>query len=175
MYHRCCVSAWCLAHVDRDVRFEAASRQRTSRNESSAGHAQPQCFNHIKLQRQLEVSAKLIMRPVWKYKAEARRQQQQRNNHDNSSLNAVLVAAREGKLGVCFSGAAFGASYQLGAAQILQELGLLGADTPVAGLLLYSAAGSYGQSAACCDRERHAAHIQSVQRTAIQGLSQTRP
>jgi hypothetical protein len=74
------------------------------------------------------------MRSVWKYKAEARAEQHQSSDGGSSTpLHAVLAAAHAGKLGVCFSGAAFGAAYQLGAAQILQELGLLGPDTPVAG------------------------------------------
>jgi hypothetical protein len=74
------------------------------------------------------------MRPVWKYSAEARRQQQQRRD-GHSARDAVLTAAHQGKLCVCFSGASFGAAYQLGAAQILQELGLLDAHTPIAGAI----------------------------------------
>lgn len=72
------------------------------------------------------------MRRVWEYSSEAHRQQQQRQD-GHSSRDAVLTAAQHGKLGVCFSGASLGAAYQLGAAQILQELGLLDADTPIAG------------------------------------------
>lgn len=74
------------------------------------------------------------MRVVWKYKAEARAEQQQSGDGGGSTVShAALAAVQAGKLGVCFSGTAFGAAYQLGAAQILQELSLLDPDTPVAG------------------------------------------
>jgi hypothetical protein len=90
------------------------------------------------------------MRSVWKYSREARaekRQQQlqeQQRHHphaasssaasaDSSTLQAVMSAASDDKLGVCFSGAGFGGAYQLGAALVLEQLGLLSSSTPVAG------------------------------------------
>jgi predicted acylesterase/phospholipase RssA len=68
------------------------------------------------------------MHPVWKFKAEAQAAEQ------GSTLQAVVAAAQAGKLGLCFSGAGFGAAYQLGAAQVLEALGILGPHTPVAGV-----------------------------------------
>jgi hypothetical protein len=81
------------------------------------------------------------MRSVWKYKAEAKAAQQQHSSRDRSSsgrdtLHAVLAAAQHGRLGISFSGAGFGSAYQLGAALILQQLGLIGSDTPVSGAAL---------------------------------------
>jgi hypothetical protein len=78
------------------------------------------------------------MRSVWKYKAEAKAAQQQRSSIARSSsskdtLHAVLAAAQHGRLGNSFSGASFGSAYQLGAAMILQQLGLIGSDTPISG------------------------------------------
>jgi hypothetical protein len=45
----------------------------------------------------------------------------------------ALAALARGRLGVCFSGAGFGAAYQLGAAQVLQQLGVLSTGTPLSG------------------------------------------
>lgn len=91
------------------------------------------------------------MRSVWKYgreaKAEKQQQQQQQEQHrhaphaastsaatgDGSIVQAVMAAALADKLGVCFSSAGFGAAYQLGAAHLLEQLGLLSCSTPVAG------------------------------------------
>lgn len=81
------------------------------------------------------------MRSVWKYKAEAKAAQQQQQQHSSGgrsssskdTLHAVLAAAQQGRLGISFSGASFGSAYQLGAAQILQQLGLIGSDTPISG------------------------------------------
>lgn len=76
------------------------------------------------------------MRSVWKYKAEAAAEHKQASSSSiPPSLHPALQAAVEGRLGVTFSGAGFGAAYQLGAAQVLQQLGLLGSHTPVAGEL----------------------------------------
>jgi hypothetical protein len=51
------------------------------------------------------------MRSVWKYEAEARAEQQVSDGGSSTPLHAVLAAAQAGKLGVCFSGAAFGAAF----------------------------------------------------------------
>lgn len=97
-----------------------------------------------------KVSQIHTMRSVWKYKREAhaeQRQHQLAEQHQgrshaavsgsvangSSTLDEVMTAALTDKLGVCFSGAGFGAAYQLGAAHILQQLGLLSSSTPVAG------------------------------------------
>lgn len=45
----------------------------------------------------------------------------------------VLSALQAGRLGISFSGAGFGAAYQLGAAYMLQELGVLQKHTSVTG------------------------------------------
>ncbi len=76
-----------------------------------------------------------MMRATWSYKAEAEAEHNGSHgrNSNQDTLHAVLAAAQAGKLGVSFSGAGFGAAYQLGAAQILQSLGLLGPHTPVSG------------------------------------------
>lgn len=69
---------------------------------------------------------------------------QQRKNDDTAAqartqkrqpdaVHPALVALRAGRLGVTFSGAGFGAAYQLGAAEMLTNLGVLCAQTPVAG------------------------------------------
>lgn len=66
-------------------------------------------------------------RPVCKYQAEAAA------SDKRCSLTHLLTASRHNRLGICFSGAGFGAAYQLGAAHVLQTLGILSADTPVSG------------------------------------------
>lgn len=90
------------------------------------------------------------MRSVWKYNKEAqaeKRQQQLQEQHrarphaasssaataGGSTLQTVMSTALSDKLGVCFSGAGFGGAYQLGAAHVLQQLGILSPSTPVAG------------------------------------------
>jgi hypothetical protein len=55
------------------------------------------------------------------------------DNAPDAVLPRVVQALQSGRLGVSFSGAAFGASYQLGAAHMLQSLGLLTQHTPVGG------------------------------------------
>lgn len=59
------------------------------------------------------------------------------DNAPAAVLPQVQQALRCGRLGVSFSGAAFGASYQLGAAHMLQSLGLLNESTPVGGENVY--------------------------------------
>jgi len=76
------------------------------------------------------------MRSVWRYKAEAAAEHKASSSSNSCSVHSALKAAVEGRLGVTLSGAGFGAAYQLGAAQVLQELGLLGPHTPVAGELV---------------------------------------
>jgi hypothetical protein len=90
------------------------------------------------------------MRSVWKYNKEAKAEKRQEQLHEQhrdsthaastnaargggSIVQAVMAAALADKLGVCFSGAGFGATYQLGAAHVLEQLGLLSYSTPVAG------------------------------------------
>lgn len=54
-------------------------------------------------------------------------------NAPGAVLPQVVQALKTGRLGVSFSGAGFGASYQLGAAHMLQSLGLLNEHIPVGG------------------------------------------
>lgn len=63
-----------------------------------------------------------------------------------SERAAVASALRAGRLGVAFSGAGFGAAYQLGVCQVLTALGILDTSTAVSGV----SAGSVVAAAARC-------------------------
>lgn len=60
-------------------------------------------------------------------------QAQQQGSNNMARQHPAVKALMHGRLGVAFSGAGFGAAYQLGAAEVLSSLGVLHATTPVSG------------------------------------------